>query len=131
MLQCLIIEDAPLNYRIMQGQISKMGIQVDICTNGREALEYCLRCSQLPELILLDGCMPEMDGVSFLRHLRQLPGGHRPYVVFCASSDDGVDIVTALDQGAQCHFPKPLTRDQIAYALYQTKKRRAPDHMIK
>jgi len=123
MLSCLIIEDNPLNYMIMEGQAVRLGLKVNVCTNGREALEYCLS-NKLPELIFLDGYMPEMDGVSFLKKLRKLPSGGEPYVVFCSSSLHMDDVIKALDEGAECHFPKPITADQITYAMKQVEKRR-------
>ncbi len=106
----------------MESQALKLGLKVHVCTNGREALNYCLE-NKLPDLIFLDGYMPEMDGVSFLRAMRKLPGGTIPYVVFCSSSLHMDDVIIALNEGAECHFPKPVTADQIAYAVKQVEKR--------
>jgi len=122
MTTCLIAEDNPLNWMIMQSQALKLGLHVVVCTNGADALTYCQN-NQLPELILLDGYMPQMDGSVFLQHLRQLPGGDMPYVVFCSSSLEQEDVGLVLDQGAECHFPKPITRDQIVYAIKQVEQR--------
>lgn len=127
MTTCLIVEDNPLNWMIMEKHAAKLGLDVAVCNNGREALEYC-QSKRLPELVLLDGSMPEMDGISFLKHMRGLPEGAAPYVVFCSSSLEHEEVREALAAGAECHFPKPISRDQILYALKQielrsTKKR--------
>lgn len=122
MTHCLIVEDNPLNWKILESQALRLGLQVTVCTNGLEALTYCTG-HPLPELILLDGSMPEMDGVSFLRQMRKLPGGDLPYVVFCSSSFDREEVGVALAAGAECHFPKPVARDQILYALKQVQNR--------
>jgi two-component system, chemotaxis family, chemotaxis protein CheY len=122
MVNCLIVEDNPLNWMIMQNQATKLGLQVTVCTNGLEAIDYCKQ-NAMPELILLDGYMPEMDGISFLREMREMPNGKKPYVVFCSSSLDIADVTRALDIGAECHFPKPITRDQIVYAIKQVEAR--------
>lgn len=119
---CLIVEDNPLNWRIMQNQCNKLGLQTVVRYNGLEALEYCKK-NPMPDLILLDGYMPEMDGISFLRAFRQLPNADIPYIVFCSSSLDRADVAIALDNGAECHFPKPITRDQILYAVKQVELR--------
>ena len=124
MLHCLIVEDNPLNSMIMKKQVGQLGLDANIVTNGLEALDYCHN-NPMPELILLDGYMPKMDGVAFLQQLRQLPSGNRPYVVFCSSSLDVIDVTKALDMGAECHFPKPITSDQITYAMKQAQARRA------
>ena len=106
----------------MQNQAIKLGLRVTVCTNGREALDHCTQ-NPMPELVLLDGYMPEMDGITFLRQMRQLPNGAQPFVVFCSSSLDQKDVGIALDVGAECHFPKPISRDQIIYALKQVQNR--------
>lgn len=123
MVHCLIVEDNPLNWMIMQNQATKLGLKVTVCINGKEALEHC-NANPMPELILLDGYMPEMDGVEFIGHLRNMPHGDYPYIVFCSSSLDWIDVTKALDLGAHCHFPKPISRDQIVYALKQIEDRK-------
>ena len=81
MLRCLIVEDNPLNWMILKKQAEQMGLQVDVATNGQEALDYCHN-NPLPQLIVLDGYMPEMDGVTFMKLLRKLPDGDKPYIIF-------------------------------------------------
>ena len=123
MLNCLIVEDNPINWMVMKKQTARLGLNVHIRTNGAEALEYC-KTNPMPELILLDGSMPIMDGIDFLKYLRELPRGNVPYIVFCSSSLDRADISKALDIGAECHFPKPISSDQIIYAVKQAEARR-------
>ncbi len=122
MTTCLIVEDNPLNWMIMEKHAAKLGLDVSVCVNGVEALNHC-NSHPMPELILLDGSMPEMDGISFLKHMRALPNGNKPYVVFCSSSLDHDEVRLALEVGAECHFPKPISGDQIAYALKQIEYR--------
>ena len=128
MLNCLIVEDNPLNLRIMQSQAHKLGLNVHICTNGVEALNFC-RTNPMPPLIILDGSMPEMDGVTFLHHMRALPQGDIPYVVFCSASLERHEVAEALDVGAECHLPKPITRDQLTYAVKQAQNRMQRRHL--
>lgn len=123
MLRCLIVEDNPINWMILERLAAQQGMAVSVCHNGVEALEHC-RLTGFPDLVLLDGIMPEMDGITFLKFLRDMPGGAQPYVVFCSSSLDRADVTIALDLGAECHFPKPVTRDQIVYAMHQAAQRR-------
>ena len=127
MTTCLIVEDNPLNWRILESQAQRLGLKVTVCTNGLEAVAHCEKYP-LPQLVLLDGTMPEMDGVAFLRHMRGLPGGHEPYVVFCSSSFDREEVGMALNAGAECHFPKPISRDQIVYAIKQVHNRKRHRH---
>lgn len=122
MLTCLIVEDNPVNWMIMQNQLKKLGLRADICMDGHEALEYCQK-QRIPHLILLDGYMPGMDGITFLKALRAMPGGAAPFVLFCSSSLDRVDVAEALRCGADCHFPKPISREQMLLALEQARIR--------
>lgn len=122
LLHCMIVEDNPLNWMIMQNQMHKLGLHPVIFHDGLAALEYC-RNHPLPHLILLDGYMPRMDGIAFLKELRKLPTGDKPYVLFCSASPDKINIEEAMQEGADCHFAKPLTQDQITFALRETKAR--------
>ena len=89
---------------------------------GRAAIEYC-RAHPLPDLILLDGCMPEMDGIAFLKWLRAEPQGATPYVLFCSSSLDIIDVQEALRLGADKHYAKPISQTTLRNALTEASKR--------
>ncbi|WP_432744617.1 EAL domain-containing response regulator [Methylobacter sp. G7] len=66
----LVIDDDPFMLKLMSHLLGHLGfIQVTTCDNGRDALEKMDCQNSLPDLILLDLCMPEMDGIEFLRHL--------------------------------------------------------------
>ncbi len=126
--RCLIIEDNPVNYMIMQNQLAKFGLPAVVCIDGQEGLDYCTS-QPLPHLILLDGYMPNMDGITFLRKLRALPDGDRPYVLFCSSSMDKISVKDAMVAGADCHFPKPIKNEQMMEVITAVKKR-FPDPTI-
>ncbi len=102
----------------MQNQMQKFGLKPEVCTDGKQALAYC-RENPLPNLILLDGYMPEMDGIAFLKELRKMPDGDKPFVLFCSSSMDRMDVDEALRIGANCHFPKPISHEQFVTVLTQ------------
>ena len=68
----------------------------------------------MPEAILLDWNMPVMDGYHFLCHLRRMPGGDEPKVVFC-TTENGIDHISrALDGGANEYIMKPFDKDIVA-----------------
>lgn len=115
---CLIVEDNPVCWMIMQNQMQKLGYSTVLCMNGREALDYCEKFS-MPPLILLDGYMPGMDGLTFLREIRAREGGNAPYIIFCSSSMDREDVDEALSIGADCHIPKPLDPEQLIAVVRQ------------
>ena len=66
--------------------VESLGFLVTEAENGQEALARC--AVAMPDLILLDWNMPVMNGIEFLKHLRQEPGGDHPIVVFCTVEND-------------------------------------------
>ncbi len=120
MLTSLIVEDNPVNWMIMQNQLSKLGLQPFICHNGLEALEYCKK-QLMPDLLLVDGYMPVMDGIEFIKQLRKTKGGDKPYIVFCSSSLEKEDIAVALELGANMHLPKPVDMEELSKIVSELK----------
>jgi len=84
--------------------------------DGREAIECCN--ALMPDAILLDWNMPQMDGYEFLKALRRLPGGERPKVVFCTTENDVAHIARALHAGANEYIMKPFDKE-IVEAKFQ------------
>ena len=99
--------------RILEG----LNFQVIEAEDGVDALVHCKRA--MPEAVLLDWNMPVMDGYHFLQHLRRMPGGEEPKVVFC-TTENGVrsTISRALDGGANEYIMKPFDKD-IVLAKFQ------------
>ncbi|MBV8534441.1 MAG: response regulator, partial [Alphaproteobacteria bacterium] len=67
----------------------------------------------MPDAILLDWNMPVMNGIDFLRHLRQLKGGAAPMVVFCTTENDLKHIQEAISAGANEYIMKPFDSEII------------------
>ena len=85
--------------------------------DGLEALAFCR--TAMPDAILVDWSMPNMDGLEFVSTLRQEPGGEQPVVVFCAAENEPDRIAEALDRGADEYIMKPFDGDIVAYKLSQ------------
>jgi two-component system chemotaxis response regulator CheY len=73
----------------------------------------------MPNFVLLDWNMPVMDGLTYLRELRKLPGGDTPSVVFCTTENDLAHIQEALSAGANEYIMKPFDADIIRGKLEQ------------
>jgi two-component system chemotaxis response regulator CheY len=70
------------------------------------ALDACR--TSLPGAVLLDWNMPVMNGIQFLRALRQEFGPEHPVVLFCTTENDMVFIEEAIEAGAQEYIMKPF-----------------------
>jgi two-component system chemotaxis response regulator CheY len=112
MKTCLVVDDSGVIRKIARRILEEMNFQVVEAEDGEKALEVCKR--GLPDAVLLDWNMPVMDGFEFLGHLRRLPGGDGPRVVFC-TTENGIDhIARALNAGANEYIMKPFDKDIVA-----------------
>ena len=101
----LVVEDDLPTRDVLRRSISDLGWSVAEAGNGREGLERF--DEQIPDLILLDLMMPEMDGFEFLAELRSRSGGESvPVVVMTAAELTDADRV-ALRGGAAMVLAKP------------------------
>lgn len=65
----LVVEDNPINLLLLKEQLRTLGCCVATARDGREALAYCE--TEQFDVVLTDLCMPEMDGLTLTRKLRE------------------------------------------------------------
>lgn len=103
---CLIVDDS----RVIRKVSSKIAISLGYvpveAENGEEALARCKR--SMPDLVLTDWNMPEMDGIAFVTKLRSIPTPKEPVVVFCTSNGEAKDIHDGIAAGADDYIVKPF-----------------------
>ena len=102
----LIVDDSRIIRKVARRILEDLGFEVDEAADGAEALTYCM--GAMPHVVLLDWQMPVMDGLSFLRRLRDLPGGRAPKVLFCTIETRAERIAEALSAGADDYVMKPF-----------------------
>jgi signal transduction histidine kinase/CheY-like chemotaxis protein len=114
--RALVVEDDATNQRVAVKMLEKLGWQVDVSGNGREALELV---RQLPyDVILLDCRMPVMNGFELARAVRQLerPISATPIVGFSASAMPG-QREQCLEAGMDDFVSKPVVFADLRRAL--------------
>ena len=112
MKTCLVVDDSGVVRKVARRIVEAMEFQVIEAEDGSQALDVCKQA--LPDAVLLDWNMPVMDGLEFLTHLRSLPGGDVPKVVFC-TTENGMDHISrALAAGANEYIMKPFDKDIVA-----------------
>ncbi|MEA1832200.1 response regulator [Methylobacterium durans] len=117
MKTCLIVDDSAVIRKVARRIVETIGLRVIEAEDGAKALAHCAEA--MPDAILLDWNMPNMDGYAFLRALRQEPGGTAPKVLFCTTENDVGAIARALHAGADEYIMKPFDRDILTAKLEQ------------
>jgi CheY-like chemotaxis protein len=108
----LVVEDHPINQKLVGLLLQRMGCSVAFCENGQLALE---QVAQEPfDLILMDVSMPVMDGLTATRAIRAMAGpvALTPIVVLTADVMNEA-VQTARDAGANDFLGKPVAVDQL------------------
>lgn len=115
-LHVLVAEDNPINRRLITGYLGRFGITADIAENGREAVEMFDPARH--QLVLMDIAMPEMDGLTATRALRQRWGVDRlpPILALTAHVMEAI-LEDAQSVGIDMILSKPLSLSELEAAL--------------
>jgi diguanylate cyclase (GGDEF)-like protein len=103
----LIVDDVPANIKMLR-EVLKDDYDIRFAKSGKAALDL-LKTSDLPDLILLDIMMPEMDGYDACQQLKADPATQSIPVIFITSRDDEADEVKGFDMGAVDYITKPFS----------------------
>jgi putative two-component system response regulator len=102
----LLVDDTPANLSVLNA-ILKDQYKLRIATNGQLALELAER-EPIPDLILLDVMMPDMDGIEVCRRLKSKPITADIPVIFLTAKIQESDEIIGFDAGAADYIHKPL-----------------------
>ena len=114
---CLVVDDSRVIRQVAVKFLKSFGFQVAEAENGRAAVEFCSK--SVPEFVLLDWNMPEMDGITCLRTIRAMELEPRPSVVMCTTENGLAKIREALEAGADEFIMKPYDREVLLDKLVQ------------
>jgi CheY-like chemotaxis protein len=103
---CLIVDDSRVIRKVSSKIALSLGYVPVEAENGEEALARCKK--SMPDLVLTDWNMPEMDGITFVTKLRSIPTPKEPVVVFCTSNGEAKDIHDGIAAGADDYIVKPF-----------------------
>lgn len=116
MTTLLVIEDHYPTLQYLDQLFSTQGFRVITANNGVRGLEQAQ--VHLPDVIISDLDMPEMDGFEVLRNLRQSLATQQIPVIICSGTKDPTTQCLALALGASAYIPKPFD-DQFLQQLIQ------------
>ena len=117
-MSILIVEDNPVNARLLVLMLSAHGYQTVVARNGKEALETVSATPDI-QLIITDYMMPEMDGLEFIVKVRALPTFNQAPIMIASSHGD-LETVKRV-HGLQCDgfLVKPLEKKHLIKRVEQ------------
>lgn len=111
-VQILIVEDQKEVASFEALLMKYAGYSARRATNGKEALQM-IADGFLPDLILLDIMMPEMDGYQFLEELYKEESRTPIPVIMLTALDSAPNVMMALKRGASAYLTKPIDGDRL------------------
>ncbi len=116
----VIVEDEKPIVRFLTASLQNLGYRVAVAETGSQAMTTI--DSHLPDLIILDLGLPDMDGIEVINHVRTF--SRLPIVVLSARDREG-DKVNALDRGADDYLAKPFGVGELAARVRVALRHRA------
>lgn len=133
-MKLLLIEDDASMQAALQRALSRRGMEVTGCTDGRQALGQWAAAQ--PDVVVLDLSLPGLDGLQVLEQARQ-QGLATPVLILTARGTVG-DRIMGLNLGADDYLPKPFDLDELEARVRALSRRRtaasalaaATDHQV-
>jgi len=119
MKKILLVDDSRAVRLVGRRCMSALGFEVLEAEDGQVALDVVRRNPDI-DVVLLDWNMPVMDGLTFLKHLREEQRERQPVVVMCTTENDLKRIMEAMQAGANEYIMKPFTEEIVRDKLQET-----------
>ena len=123
MKRVLVVDDDPVSLKVLDRHLTQHGYHVYTGTSGLEGLQ--LFAKEVPDVVVSDVMMPEMDGFEFCHQLRQQRGGELVPFIFLSSRGEVEDRVQGYEFGADDYIIKPFEpRELVAKIESQIERSR-------
>ena len=117
----LVVEDEPSIREVLSLYLRRAGYQVTVVGDGREALTAL--SSQMPDLVVLDLMLPEVNGLEITRWLRER--GDTPIIMLTARREEQ-DRIAGLEMGADDYVVKPFSPQELVSRVRAVLRRTKP-----
>ncbi len=107
----LVVDDQETNLQLVANVLTAAGHEMIPASSGKQALQRLE--ARVPDLILLDLLMPEMDGLEVCRRIQANPSWAQTPIIFVSAADDKDLIVRALDGGGVDYVTKPFNKAEL------------------
>ena len=124
----LIVEDEPDIRKLITLHLEREGFRCRAAATGTEALREL--ASAMPDLVVLDLMLPELDGLEVCRRIRSDPNSAAVPIIMLTAKADEIDRVVGLEMGADDYIAKPFSPKELVArvraVLRRTRQREAP-----
>ncbi len=115
-MRALIVDDSRTMRMIVGNILQEIGFETGNAGNGLEALTW-IEQNGFPELACVDWNMPEMNGLEFVREVRQRSGNEAMKIMMITTESEADNVMAALESGANEYLMKPFSKDSVADKL--------------
>jgi DNA-binding response OmpR family regulator len=112
----LVVDDTAFNLKILYDLLSKENYEVLVAQSGKKALD--ILAATMPDLVLLDIMMPEMDGFAVLKTMKGAPEWQDIPVIFVTAKTDHNSLVEGFQLGAVDYITKPFQSDELLARIH-------------
>jgi len=120
----LVVDDESDAVDLVEFNLKGAGFEVISAANGEEALQKAK--GHLPDLVLLDLMLPEVDGLEVCKRLRGDPATATIPIIMLTAKAAEIDRVLGLELGADDYITKPFSPRELILRVKNSLKRRAP-----
>ena len=118
MARILIVDDSPSQLMGIRRIVEKLGHEALTAEDGAAGVELAKK--ELPDLILMDVVMPNLNGFQATRAITRDPQTKHIPVLMVTTKDQETDRVWGMRQGAKGYLSKPFTEEQLAELIAKT-----------
>ncbi len=111
MAHILVVDDSPTETHIISTTLEKQGHRISVAVDGKDGVEKAIQI--IPDLILMDVVMPELNGFQATRQLTKEPATANIPVIMVTTKDQKTDKMWAERQGAKGYITKPFVADEL------------------
>ena len=117
MARILIVDDSPSQLMGIRRIVEKLGHEALTAEDGAAGVEAAKR--ELPDLILMDVVMPNLNGFQATRSITREPSTKHIPIVLVTTKDQDTDRVWGMRQGAKAYITKPFSETELSDIIQQ------------
>ena len=111
----LIVDDEPMTRNLLRLMLERAGFEISEAEDGLKAL--MILAEELPDVLLLDVMMPNLDGLTVCTKLREQPETSLLPIILLSARTGSEAVKLGMAAGATRYLGKPISRDQLIHTI--------------